>query len=182
MTEIVTLKENSWLSLKELRAPEAGVAGYVFSHETRCQGRIVLVLPYRWNTEDQSLSYLVKSEVTPCWSMEPVRSGVTGGYEGEDIADDAVREMLEETGYSIQKEDLEYLGTCYASKSSDTVYTLYAVDVGDLFQAEALGDGTRLESESETIWVNLRELAAYQDAQLCTAALRLLAHVWHNKF
>ena len=42
-----TLHENDWVSLMVVRKPDAGVNGYVYSHETRCRGRIVAILPYR---------------------------------------------------------------------------------------------------------------------------------------
>ena len=157
----------------EIKDPDKGINGYVYSHETRCQGQIVLVLPYR--TVGKDTEYLVKSEVTPCWSMEPVKSGVTGGYEGGAISEDAIREMLEETGYTITRADLEYLGTCYASKSADTVYTLYGVDLTGFEQGEALGDGSRVEAEAEAIWLPFEDVVYLQDAQLCTALLRLTA-------
>ena len=56
---ITTLKANSWLSLMEIKDPDKGINGYVYSHETRCQGQIVLVLPYR--TVGKDTEYLVKS-------------------------------------------------------------------------------------------------------------------------
>jgi ADP-ribose pyrophosphatase YjhB (NUDIX family) len=146
---IETLLDNEWLSLRVVREPDRGVNGYVFSHESRCAGRIVAVLPYRVvkvpsraflgepPCPDQrcacrtgvQMEYLVKSEMTPCWSLDQVLSAITGGHEGGDIADDAVREMLEETGYEITRDELVPLGESYASKSADTVYTLFGVDL-----------------------------------------------------
>lgn len=167
-----TLYNNEWLSLKKIVDVENGINGYVYSHEERCQGIVIAILPYRYT--DKFMEVMVKSEVTPCWSILPIRSAVTGGYEGIDPADDAVREMLEETGYVISTESLEPLGTCYASKSSDTIYSLYAVNVTNLEPGEALGDGTRLEAESITEWLTLKEATQIQDAQFSTMVFRLL--------
>jgi intein/homing endonuclease len=77
-----TLHANPWLSLKVMRKPDVGVNGYVYSHETRCQGRIVAILPYR--DSGGTREYLVKSEMTPCWGLDQVLSAITGGYEGGD--------------------------------------------------------------------------------------------------
>lgn len=168
---VQTLHENSWLSLKIVRRPEAGVNGYVFSHETRCQGRIVAVLPYRETARGRE--YLTKREMTPCWGFGQVRSAMTGGYEGGDIQDDAVREMLEETGYAITRAELIPLGESYASKSADTVYTLFSVDLTGREAGEALGDGSRLESESAAEWVTGAELACVMDPQVHVMFVRL---------
>ncbi len=168
-----TLCANEWVSLKIVRKPESGVDGYVYSHETRCQGRIVAVLPYRAGPVHPE--YLVKSEMTPCWGFDQVRSAITGGWEGGDIEDDAVRELAEETGYAISREELMPLGESYASKSSDTVYSLFSVNLTGRQPGEATGDGSRLEAESLAIWVSRRELAWMKDPQLHVMLTRLLA-------
>lgn len=172
-----TLCENDWLSLRQIVAPERGVGGYVYSHETRCRGRIVAILPYR-DCEDGSREYLLKSEVTPCWGFDQVLSAITGGYEGGDIADDAVREMLEETGYTITHDELIPLGESYASKSADTVYTLYSVNLTGREAGEAVGDGSRLESESAAAWATAERLADIRDPQVSVMFVRLNALSW----
>ncbi len=169
--EIVTLFDNEWLSLLLLRAPDAGVGGYVFSHETRCWGRIVAVLPFRRTAG--GLEFAVKAEVTPCWSLEPVESALTGGYEGGDITGDAVRELFEEAGFDVAPGELLSLGTSYASKSADTVYSLFAVDVTDKAASEPVGDGTRLESEAAVVWVSRAEVVRVADPQVAVMVLRL---------
>lgn len=170
---ITELHANPWLSLREVRNPDLGVDGYVYSHESRCQGRIVALLPYR--DADDVREYLVKSEMTPCWGFAQVLSSITGGYEGGDIEDDAVREMLEETGYTITRDELIPLGTSYASKSADTVYTLFSVDLTGREPGEAIGDGSRVEAESAALWMNTAELADVQDPQVALMWLRLQA-------
>jgi 8-oxo-dGTP pyrophosphatase MutT (NUDIX family) len=167
------LHENTWVSLMIVRKPDAGVDGYVYSHETRCRGRIVAVLPYREG--EHGREYLVKSEMTPCWGFDQYRSAITGGYEGGDIEDDAVREMLEETGYAITRDELIPLGESFASKSSDTVYSLFTVDLTGREAGEATGDGTRVEAESAAVWVHLAELGHMRDPQLHVMFLRIFA-------
>jgi len=168
-----TLYQNDWLSLRIVREPAVGVNGYVYSHESRCQGRIVAVLPFR--DVPGGREYLLKSEMTPCWSFDQVVSSITGGYEGGDVEDDAVREMLEETGYAIKRDELIPLGESYASKSSDTVYSLFSVDLTGREQGEAIGDGTRLESESLALWLSADALASIWDPQVSVMYVRLSA-------
>jgi 8-oxo-dGTP pyrophosphatase MutT (NUDIX family) len=155
-----------------MRAPDLGVDGYVYSHETRCAGRIVALLPYRI-TDIGTMQYLLKSEMTPCWSLNQTLSSITGGYEGASIEDDAVREMLEETGYSVTVEDLIPLGTSYASKSADTIYSLFTVDLTGRHQGEAVGDGSQVEAESQAIWCHEHELVNVQDPQVAVMFIRL---------
>ncbi|MEU1761173.1 NUDIX domain-containing protein [Micromonospora sp. NPDC005652] len=168
---IETLFDNEWLALRAVVDPERGISGYVYSHELRCQGRIVAVLPFADSAEGRR--YLIRREVTPCWSLEPELSAITGGYEGGDIADDAVRELAEEAGYAITRDELIPLGDSYASKSSDTVYTLYAVDVTSKEQGVAAGDGSRLEAEGSTVWLDRTRVAQVLDPQVSTMVLRL---------
>lgn len=168
------LCEDPWVSLRVIRRPELGINGYTYSHETRCRGRIVAVLPYR--TTPDGREFLVKSETTPCWGFEQQLSAITGGFEG-DIEADAVREVAEETGYTIAKADLIPLGESYASKSTDTVYTLYSVDLTGAEQGVATGDGSRLEAESGTHWLALTDLSSVMDPQVPTMCMRLAAHL-----
>lgn len=168
---IETLHSNDWLSLRVVRAPERGINGYVFSHESRCQGRIVAVLPYADTPTGRR--YLVRSEVTPCWSLDHQMSAITGAYEGGDIEDDAVRELEEEAGYTIDRGDLIPLGESYASKSADTVYSLFAVDVTEKAQGHAYGDGSRLEAEGSTVWLSEVEVCSVRDPQVAVMVLRL---------
>lgn len=155
----VTLYNNEWLQLKDKN-------GYIYSHEVRCNGSIVLVLPYR--VMGDSCAFLVRDEVTPCWSDGPTRSAITGGVESMDPGEDAVREVKEESGYSILRSQLEFLGKCRASKSSDTYYFLYAVDVGELTPEEAEGDGS-VNDKAPSVWVTGQELCQLEDAQAITA-------------
>lgn len=166
------LCKNKWLSLMEIKAPELGINGYVYSHETRCNGEIVALLPYR-NPSNGVYEYLLKNEMTPCWSFEKTLSAITGGWEGDDIRSDAVKELLEETGYKIEKTDLINLGASYASKSADTIYSLFSVDLTGKEESIPLGDGSRIESESEAIWVKPNKLYEILDPQVSVMYVRL---------
>ena len=159
-----TLHDNPWLSLRVVRAPERGINGYAYSHETRCQGRIVAVLPHRIHNGRRQ--YLVRVEVTPCWGLNPQQSAITGAYEGGDITDDAVRELAEEAGYDITRDDLVRLGESWASKSADTVYSLFSVDLTGMTPGEAAGDGSRFEAEGTTVWLDEDAISGVRDPQV----------------
>lgn len=170
-----TLFQNRWLSLKSIKAPEMGVTGYVFSHETRCKGRIVAVLPYRKTAT--GIQYLVKSEITPSWGLQPHLSALTGGWEGGEIVEDAQRELMEESGYDLPVSAFVSLGECFASKSSDTVYSLFTVDLTKATPSPPKGDGSRLEAIAESPWMDESALLAVMDAQVHVMLNRLKVHL-----
>jgi 8-oxo-dGTP pyrophosphatase MutT (NUDIX family) len=126
-TETYLLK-NKWLSLKKLYGP---TGDYVFSHEERCQGRIVSILPYVPDSVGQESYVIAREEFTPPWSTTQLQlSSITGGVdEGEDPVVAAARELFEETGMKAPVEEFKSLGTVRGAKSSDTLYYLYTVDV-----------------------------------------------------
>ena len=123
-----TLHENPWLSLKKIIAPDKGVQGYVYSYETRCGGHIIAVLPYRKNSRGV-WEFLLRLEVTPCWGWEFEPSAITGGCElpisDVSIVEDARRELMEESGFSVPR----------------------------LIPGELTGDGSELEKQASCIWV-----------------------------
>lgn len=154
MSKTKTLLANQWLSLMQVEDPDHGISGYVYAHETRCEGKVVLVLPFRANKDNHfgGFEVLFRREVTPSWDMNAKLGGITGGVEESDPALDALRELEEEAGYTVSKEDLIFLGTTYASKAMDTVYHLYAANVEGKAQQKASGDGSRLEDEGTVEW------------------------------
>ncbi len=166
-------EETPWVSLRVIRQTDRGVYGYVYSHETRCHGVIIAVLPYR-DTPD-GRQWLVTNSITPCWSMDPIPSAVTGGWEGGSFRDDAVRELREETGYTVTTDDLVDLGESYASKSADNVYVLFTVDLTGREQGHIVGDGSRLEAEATTIWLTSTELVTVPDPQTALMFIRATA-------
>ncbi|WP_436838752.1 hypothetical protein [Nonomuraea cavernae] len=85
--------------------------------------------------------------------------------------------MLEETGYTITADELIPLGESYASKSSDTVYTLYSVNLTGRTAGEAIGDGIRIEAESRAVWMYPGALADLRDPQIVVMYVRLTAHL-----
>ena len=150
--KIKTLHENEWLSLRTVEDPDWDNIPYTYSHEIRCNGEIVGVLPYRWE-KDGSLSFMLRSEVTPCWGRDACISSITGGLE-EDLtpAETAILELDEEAGLIVTAEELIPLGACRGTKSSDTVYHLFACDVTGKERHEPQGDGSIMEELAHCFW------------------------------
>lgn len=164
-TDFKVGQNNEWLELREL--PN----GYTYSHEVRCQGKIVLILPYRRLGKD-GWEFLVRNETTPCWSDSATLSAMTGGVESTDIREDALRELKEEAGYTATKDQLVFLGNCRASKSSDTIYILYAIDLAGMEPEEALGDGSA-NDQAPAVWLSGPGMRELVDPQGITAYARL---------
>ncbi len=156
---VTSLKENDWLSLRSVASPQDGINGYVYSHETRCQGNIIAVIGVDWCEKTYQKKYLVRSEVTPCWGLDPQFSALTGGWEGGAFVDDAVRELEEEAGYRVTAEEMIDLGTCFGTKSTDTTFRLFGVDLRGKPQYEALGDGSKQDSEGTAHWMTYDEVS-----------------------
>lgn len=153
----VYLYKNPWLSLKQLNGP---TGPYIYSHEERCDGHIVAVLPHKGRSE-----FLARDEFTPPWSIKKnFMSSITGGVDkGESPEAAALRELKEETGYEVSPNDLIPLGTTFGTKSSDTVYHLYGVDVEGLTPGEIDTEGDANESRATNVWVDSVKIGAARD-------------------
>ena len=94
---VETLAENDWLNLQLLKAPAMGIDGYVFSHEERCNGQIVAILPFRRVGKD-AWEALLRDEIVPPWGLSSSLCAITGGcdHEGEEPFNVALRELEEE--------------------------------------------------------------------------------------
>lgn len=164
--------DESFLSLKKVVDPENGVNGYFFSHESRCDGKIIALLPYRKTA--LGIDLLLRNEVTPCWGMDHQTSSITGGFEGGDPRDTAIMELKEEGGYEATKEELVSLGTSFASKSADTVYYLYTINLTGKIKGKETGDGSELEKKANCFWTSNHEDAINsKDPQVSVMLLRL---------
>lgn len=154
------LYANEWLSLYKLVDPDNGINGYVYSHETRCNGKIVALLPYRKVQGDISdplghYEFLLRKEVTPCWhKTASMVSAITGGCDdGDRVWVTAQHELLEEAGYEAAIDEFIVLGSCRGTKSTDTMFYLFGIDVTEKEQGVACGDGSELEAKAHCFWV-----------------------------
>jgi len=156
--KVETIAKTEWLSLRKMVDPDKGVGGYIYSHEDRCDGIIISILPYR--VVDEKYEFLLRNEVTPAWSMNQSISSITGGLEHGNLRETVVQEMAEEAGYEITKEDLIFLDKTRGTKSSDTIYYIYTVDLtGKEKTLDASGDGSELEKQAECFWSDTIENA-----------------------
>lgn len=170
------LCENEWVSLRKLTDVDNHIHGYVYSHETRCKGKIIAILPFRFigDGDARKLEVLLRREVTPCWDrLRQITSSITGGFENSETYT-AIHELWEEAGYKIAEADLIPLGYSFASKSSDTKYTLYSVDLSDVEKTGgAEGDGSELEKLAECYWADEDTIINTWDPQVSVMFLRL---------
>lgn len=154
------LYSTKWLELLELKDPENGVHGYICTHHKWSNGQGVAVLPYR--NLGSAPEFLLRQEVTPCWSMSPMLSSITGGMDkkGESPIECAARELHEEGGYVLEPGDRwVMLGAARMSKASTTIMHMFAVDLTGLERVEAPGDGSELEAKAYCEWRNDPESA-----------------------
>jgi 8-oxo-dGTP pyrophosphatase MutT (NUDIX family) len=153
MKDLITIiSHNEFVSLRKITNREKGIHGYYYLHEDRCNGKIVAILPYRFKND--KIQYLLRNEYTPCWNTkEKVISSITGGVDtGVSIIDTCINELLEEAGYLANENDFIYLGKMKGTKSCDTNYYLYTIDLTDNNSLDAMGDGSELEKQSYCFW------------------------------
>ena len=98
--------------------------------------------------------------------------------EGEEHIESAVRELEEESGFKIDKDNFEKLGEMIISKDHKNKEVLYLADVTNAEEKEAEGDETEYEKKSNNFWVNKKELKENtlesDDSYLCTIACKYL--------
>ena len=171
------LHKGNFTSYRKLINKEKGVNGYEYLHEDRCNGNIISILPYRLNNDivrrDNPYDFLLRYEMTPCWDMEKnVYSSITGGVDiGDDVVESVLKELKEEAGYTVTKDELIYLGTCFGTKSSDTTYYLFTVNLSYKEEGEATGDGSYLEDQAHCEWVD--DISVAEDPLVYTSFYRM---------
>ena len=159
-TAKLELLHTEWVSLFHLSRPADKINRYVYSHETRCNGNIAAFVPYRYKENFSDIQVLLRYEATPCWDyIKPVPSSFTGGVEeGETPLQTVLHELKEEAGYTVDKDKIINLGQVFGSKSSDTVYFLFGIDLTNIDQSEELISESELEKTSYNQWVNFNTL------------------------
>ena len=133
-----SIYENEWLSLRKLD-------DYIYSHETRCNGKIVAILPFI----PEPFQYIARYEATPCIENDQIRfCSITGGVEENNVEGTVIMELKEEAGIIAKESELIKLGTIYPSKSQDTVVYLFGIDITGKEIGEATGDGSNHETNA----------------------------------
>lgn len=177
---VKTIKKTNWLDLKKICFPNLGTE-YVYSHESRCDGKIIAIIPFR--IISHQLNVLLRDEVTPCWGPlnTTFLSSITGGIEPNmSIKELVIKELKEEAGYLVKETDLIPLGTCKGTKSTDTTYYLYAVNLkNNSKNKNAIGDGTYFESLAECVWTD--DISPAADPLVYTLYYKLKKYLKENK-
>lgn len=139
----------------QLKQREGDGYKYEFVHESRCDGNIVAILPVSYDR-----GMLVRHEFTPCWGDGLNISSITGGWEKdkhETPIDTVIEELREEAGIVLKDEGCIFsLGTCRGTKSSDTLYHLFVVDLTEEWDwdvVEIETDGSVLEGKAHNEWM-----------------------------
>lgn len=138
------LTENKAIDFKRLGGDEwielRKTGYYTYSHEIRCDGQIIAIVPYIREGKD-AWKLGIRTEVTPSWGRQVSHSALTGAVDkGEQPIESARRELLEEAGIDVDISKIESHGTCRGTKSTDTTYHLFSVDVTGLPIGEPTGD------------------------------------------
>ncbi len=152
LNEDPILFDSPWLQVKKRDD------WYIYSHTPKSKGNGVVVLGYDFSGPTRK--FLARIENCPVHPHNYDSSrGVTslsGMIEPNTFSlENAVRELYEEAGISIEKEKFIPLGISFGSKSSDYCDFLYAVDLqGQTPVATPIGDGTQGEVGSFCLWMN----------------------------
>ena len=157
-----TLLENKWLSLKQ-------VGNYIFSHETRSNGKILALLVF---DSSRPGMYFGRYENTPCHFDGIQLASITGGVEKDEIIKTAILELKEEAGFVGKEEDLISLGTVRPTKSTDTVVYLFAFDANGKQAVKAEGDGSEGEVGAYCSWVTEQACVQCKDPLMVTLVSR----------
>jgi hypothetical protein len=158
----VTLYRNEWLSLKKLN-------NYTYSHQET--GDTISILVFDSSKPNQIYG---RFEECPAHQDGISLCSITGTIDhNEDPIDAAQRELLEESGYDAQRQDIITLGTVRIYKASDATVHLYAIDVKGLTPSTPKGDGSIHEAQAYCKWVSDRDAINCKDPLMATLIARL---------
>jgi 8-oxo-dGTP pyrophosphatase MutT (NUDIX family) len=168
MTEDKVLYENEWYSLVK-RNTRTGIVHKYMS---------VAVLPFTTDSSGMIDKIGLLKEYNPFREDNYSMTLITGTVEGgdNDLIDTVVREMMEEGGFKVSKDDVDrfhYLGSQYLSKDDDKLLPVFAVKVNGIEQTEASGDGSEKEEKSELEMVDVKVIMETQESLALGAFLKL---------
>lgn len=149
--------------------------GWEFVERTNAQGVVVVIAV----TEEGEL-LLIEQERRPVGAtVIELPAGLSGddpGAAGEELADAARRELLEETGYEAERLELVTRGPSSAGLTSEVLTIFRATGV------RRTGDGGGVEGEAITLHrVRVAEVPAWLDAAQARGALvdpKVYAALW----
>lgn len=142
---------------------------YIYSHDTYSSGRRVLILPYRKHLGGHE--FLLRRELIPCWDQAADTCAVSTRVKDDNVEETIIKELMDLTGYDIAPSELMHLGLCMGSKTSDTVYELYTVDLSDRASEEL---PYHIVEGEHSFWGKDDDILKSIDAQLITCYTRLM--------
>lgn len=157
--EVISVRE----SLKENEK-------YIYTHEEISGGKRIVILPFRKKFGGRQ--FLLRREYIPCWDSHTDVCAISSKVYENDPEQTALKEIQKATGYLVKTSELMGLGVVSASKSSDTTYYLYGLDLSKHDKEEE-----KLEiHEDMSFWGDEDDIMDSIDAQLvaCFGKLRYL--------
>lgn len=149
--------QNKWVSLREKVMEFGGKQfKYIYSHEDRCAGKIVVILPYRKN-KDGEREYLLTREHNSLFGYN--YTAITGGVDAKTteikkIREQAILELQEETGIMS---GLHFVKKFTSIKSSDNQYFLFSEEISNEMRVSVDGDGSIEELLVVKKWMRLKD-------------------------
>lgn len=143
---------------------------YTYTHEEISHGKRVVILPFRKKMGGRQ--FLLRREFIPCWDSHTDVCAISSKVQDDDPEKTIIEQLLKSTGYEIKSSELIRLGVVSASKSSDTTYYLYGLDLSKHDKEEE-----KLEvKEDMSFWGTDDDIMDSIDAQLvaCYGKLRYL--------
>jgi len=165
---------NKWVSLRQ-KIMKLGDKEfrYIYSHEDRCDGRIVVILPSR-RTKDGGKEYLFTREHNSLFGYN--YTAMTGGVDAKTtdikkIREQAIKELQEETGIMS---GLKFVKEFTSIKSSDNKYFLFTEDVGIEKPMSVEGDGSIEELLVVKKWMTAKDALTVLNDPVAIACLMVL--------
>lgn len=143
---------------------------YIYTHEEISNGNRIVVLPFRKKRGGRQ--FLLRREYIPCWDSHTDVCGISSKVIDDNPELTAIKEIEKDTGYIVKASELIQLGVVSASKSSDTTYYLYGLDLSKKDK-----ENEKLEIEEDiSFWGDENDIMDSIDAQLvaCFGKLRYL--------
>ena len=165
-----TLYKNEWIEIHKRDD------WYNYAHMPRGDGVGILIY-----SSEEGGKILIRKEHNPAHGPGFRATSFTGTIEdGNTPEETAVIEAKEESGYQIEKSELEPLGWIYPFKFSDYKQHLFAVDVTGKTPGEIEGDGTLGEEGASTYWARMNETNEVTEP-LIGCMLNRLIWKWRQK-
>lgn len=167
--------ENEWYSVVK-RKSRTGIEHKFMS---------IAVLPFKTDESGMLDELGLLEEFNPFREEDYTLTLITGTVEGSDadLIDTVVRELKEEGGFTVNREEItrfHYLGSLYLSKDDDKLLPVFAVKVNDLEQGIAIGDGSDKEEKSKLKMVSVQTITELQES-LALAAFFKLFQLFYSK-